>query len=105
MIIDMVSNKDVALFVNACGEIYSMGINSWGLLGLGEYQNETRVDGGIAPLKLELPEGEMARSVKLGKDHALALCVSGKVFGWGNNQVGQVGVAMPEVKETEQKDD
>jgi len=68
--------------------MYAWGTNTHGQLRLGNNntaQNMTQVPN--FP-----PNNEKLRSVSAGAAHALALTESGKVYAWGLNQYGQLGI-------------
>lgn len=47
------------------------------------------------PARASLPERARVVALDVGKSHACAVLVSGKVACWGNNRDGQLGVALP----------
>jgi len=72
--------------ITADGQVFTWGGNLKGGLGLdittGDRSVPTRVTG----------IGEPSASVAVGSSHMLAATISGKVWGWGNNDDGQLGV-------------
>ena len=62
-----------------------LGANADGQLGDG-----TTTDAGT-PVKVRLPAGTRAASVRVGCDHTLALTSTGQVLAWGTNGDGQLG--------------
>lgn len=80
-----------ALAVDAQGKIWSWGSNTSGQLGIGSVGGATS-----APLSFSLPEGRKAIAVAAGEAHSLALDSQWTVWGWGDNQEGQLaqGPAM-----------
>lgn len=74
------------------GRLYAMGQSDFGLLGLGKYLKNTL---NVAK-QIEFPEEQRIASVKVGRNHALALTTDGKVYGWGLNNLGQVGFLNPD---------
>lgn len=71
------------------GRVYCMGQNRWGQCGQGKdapiHVFEPMVVKGIALSK------EKVVKVAVGFQHCLVLCDSGKVFGWGKGERGQLG--------------
>ena len=43
---------------------------------------------------------EKIKSIKVGTNHVLALSTHGKVYGWGDNTFGQVGVQTKRMKDS-----
>ncbi|OWZ16113.1 Regulator of chromosome condensation (RCC1) [Phytophthora megakarya] len=83
-----------------CGphELYSFGWNSDGQLGVGDCRDRsvpTRVvyfDAVQQPGGSELPPLTIA-SVAAGKNHSLASSPDGRLFAWGNDEMGQCGLS------------
>lgn len=74
------------LFLLSDGSIWSAGNNEHGQLGLGH-------EGGHHQLKqISSIFGIPFTQVTAGYHHSLALTMSGKVFAWGNNSHGQLGL-------------
>lgn len=68
--------------------LYSWGTNTYGQLGLG-HNNLAK---NLTQVPDFLPNGEKLRSISAGGAHALALTESGKVYAWGLNDYGQLGI-------------
>ena len=68
--------------------MYAWGTNTYGQLGLGN--NNTAQN--MAQVPNFPPTNEKLRSVSAGAAHALALTESGKVYAWGLNDYGQLGI-------------
>ena len=68
------------------GELYMWGLNEAGQLGRGEFATSNS-DG---PRRVVL-DGQVA-SVSIGYGHVLALTKDGRVFSWGKNFYGQLGL-------------
>ncbi|KAK1421298.1 hypothetical protein QVD17_23513 [Tagetes erecta] len=73
--------------ISADGDVYAFGGNQFGQLGTGTDQAET------LPRLLDAPglEKEHARVVSCGARHS-AVVTDGKVFCWGWNKYGQLGL-------------
>ncbi|KAI9387596.1 hypothetical protein POPTR_010G199100v4 [Populus trichocarpa] len=74
--------------VSADGDVYSFGGNQFGQLGTGGDQAET------LPRLLEAPslENIHAKTVSCGARHSAIISEDGKVFCWGWNKYGQLGL-------------
>ena len=68
--------------------LYSWGTNTYGQLGLGNYDTAQT----MAKVPDFPPNSEKLRSVSAGAVHALVLTESGKVYAWGRNNYGQLGI-------------
>lgn len=68
-------------------KLYTWGRNDQGQLGHGDVVQRNR----MAPIANFPPTGEKIRTIVAGREHALALTESGKVYSWGNNTNGQLG--------------
>ena len=75
--------------LTASGKVYSGGLNSFHQLGRGSGTEIDVVDG-IAPVAIPDSVGTIIR-VMCGGCHALAISDTGRVVGWGRNDVGQLG--------------
>ncbi|CAL1374581.1 unnamed protein product [Linum trigynum] len=77
-----------SICVSDDGDVYAFGGNQFGQLGTGVDQAET------IPRLLDAPslENENARTVSCGARHSAVVTVDGKVFCWGWNKYGQLGL-------------
>eukprot|EP00252_Welwitschia_mirabilis_P000760 TRINITY_DN10723_c0_g1_i2.p1 TRINITY_DN10723_c0_g1~~TRINITY_DN10723_c0_g1_i2.p1 ORF type:complete len:508 (+),score=111.39 TRINITY_DN10723_c0_g1_i2:348-1871(+) len=75
--------------ITATGEVYAFGGNQFGQLGTGGDQAE------MLPRLLEASnlESEHAKTISCGARHTAICTESGKVFCWGWNKYGQLGLA------------
>jgi alpha-tubulin suppressor-like RCC1 family protein len=77
-----------ALGIADTGELHAWGDNRSGQLGLG-YTNEHE----LGPVLVPRPSGVTAwQDVRAGAGHSLALAEDGRLFGWGANGQGQLGL-------------
>ncbi|KAK9913604.1 hypothetical protein M0R45_037415 [Rubus argutus] len=74
--------------ISADGDVYAFGGNQFGQLGTGVDQAET------IPRLLDAPilENANARIVSCGARHSAIITEDAKVFGWGWNKYGQLGL-------------
>lgn len=79
--------------VTEAGELYMWGSNEAGQLGRGDFSASTS-----DPIKIPIA-GEV-KSVSIGYGHVLAVTMDGKVFSWGKNFYGQLGVGDHRDKST-----
>lgn len=78
----------VSFMLGSNMRLYAFGKSSVGLLGLGECENTK----GVA-MPVLIPYDEQVLSIEVGNEHAIALTNCGKVYSWGSNGEGQVGVS------------
>jgi alpha-tubulin suppressor-like RCC1 family protein len=100
--IDFFDDKDI-VFVEAgdsisfaitrSGEVYSFGSNCCGRLGLG--MPESKINHISTPQKIDF-YGKKIVSISAGSSHALAINEEGRVYSWGDNSYGQLGIASEE---------
>ncbi|GLT89084.1 hypothetical protein SLE2022_070840 [Rubroshorea leprosula] len=74
--------------ISANGDVYVFGGNQFGQLGTGSDQAETE------PKLLDAPilENENARVITCGARHSAIITDDGKIFSWGWNKYGQLGL-------------
>lgn len=68
------------------GEVYGFGNNGVGQLGIGNYANQT------SPWQVGSLRGIVIVKVVCGYAHTLALTDEGKLYVWGGNSYGQLGI-------------
>jgi alpha-tubulin suppressor-like RCC1 family protein len=90
-ITSIVAGDDYTLAISNDGKLYSYGQNSQCILGDGNAQSYLR----LSPEKVVFPTEMQERSVLSVSTsdfgHAIAITDDRKLWGWGNNFVGQVG--------------
>ncbi|KAF5480549.1 hypothetical protein F2P56_001289 [Juglans regia] len=72
--------------VSSLGKLYTYGWSKYGQLGHGDYEDH------LVPHKLEALRDTYISQVSGGWRHSMALASDGKLYGWGWNKFGQVGV-------------
>ncbi len=70
----------------ASGKVFGSGYNTRGQLGDGTMLPQA------TPVQFVLPAGEVAGSLHVGPDRVYVLTVSGRIFGAGANETGQLGI-------------
>merc|ERR1712194_639566 len=80
-----------SLFIDIEGNIYAAGDNSKGQLCLGDDEKAKEI-----PTQIDLPDDETAVSAAAGVEFTLIVTSSGKVYGCGSNEVGQLGLGDDE---------
>ncbi|KAA8531144.1 hypothetical protein F0562_005853 [Nyssa sinensis] len=72
--------------VSSSGGLYTYGWSKYGQLGHGDFEDH------LIPRKLEALRESFISQISGGWRHTMALTSDGKLFGWGWNKFGQVGV-------------
>ncbi len=75
-----------SVFIDVDGNAYAAGNNNKGQLCLGD------TDSRALPTQIPLPDNEFAESAAVGGEFTLILTSSGKVYGCGSNELGQLGL-------------
>ncbi|GAM26989.1 hypothetical protein SAMD00019534_101640, partial [Acytostelium subglobosum LB1] len=85
----VVCGYDCTFFISSRGNVYAVGNNETGTLGIGDDDNAGRV---MKPTKVLMPDKERVKSMACGATHALFLSESGRVYscGWGSE--GRLGL-------------
>jgi alpha-tubulin suppressor-like RCC1 family protein len=90
------------------GDVYSWGLDMYGRLGylseLAKYDDEELANNQVyvfrrIPFKLSIPE-KIAR-VSCGKDFSSCLTSNGKLYTWGNNKWGNLGLDISQLPKEE----
>lgn len=81
----MVAGSNHSVILTMDGEIYTWGRNSEGQLGLGSRKEQK-----IPSMILTLNDRHIVE-VACGSDFTLVLDTSARLWGWGQNEGGQVG--------------
>ncbi|KAJ0879527.1 putative regulator of chromosome condensation 1/beta-lactamase-inhibitor protein II [Helianthus annuus] len=72
--------------VSSSGDLYTFGWSKYGQLGHGDFKDH------LVPHKLQALHGQFISQISGGWRHTMALTSEGKLYGWGWNKFGQVGV-------------
>ncbi|KAG1656516.1 putative E3 ubiquitin-protein ligase HERC4 [Nymphon striatum] len=86
-VIQVACGYDHALALTASGVLYAWGMNSHGQLGV--LTQDAFVD---RPYVVAALSYIPLRQISAGGSHSFAVTVSGSVFGWGRNHVGQLSL-------------
>jgi|GEM_PF-2481771 len=84
-----------SLFLTAAGDVYACGLNNVGQLGLGSAVINTST-----PTKLNFPAGTVIAKLVTGLDRAHAIAANGKVYAWGYNVNGELGLGSANTNAT-----
>ncbi|XP_020287366.1 RCC1 and BTB domain-containing protein 1-like [Pseudomyrmex gracilis] len=85
-IVQVACGQTSSIAVTDNGEIYGWGYNGVGQLGIGNYVNQ------VNPCRIGSLLGIVIVKVVCGYAHTLALTDEGKLYVWGGNSYGQLGV-------------
>ena len=84
-----------SLVATSTGEVYSVGYNGDGELGDGTTKART------TPVKVQgFPVGTVVTALAAGAQGSFALTSTGAVYGWGNNDLGEIGDGTTTVRLT-----
>ncbi|GAB4855716.1 Ultraviolet-B receptor uvr8 [Ancistrocladus abbreviatus] len=72
--------------VTTSGGLYTYGWSKYGQLGHGDFEDH------LIPHKLEALRGHFIAQISGGWRHTMAVTSDGRLYGWGWNKFGQVGV-------------
>ncbi|KAD6795539.1 hypothetical protein E3N88_06435 [Mikania micrantha] len=72
--------------VSSSGDLFTFGWSKYGQLGHGDFKDH------LVPHKLQALQGHFISQISGGWRHTMALTLDGKLYGWGWNKFGQVGV-------------
>ncbi len=75
-----------SVFIDVDGNVYAAGNNNMGQLCLGDTNSRA------LPTQIPLPDNEIAESAAVGGEFTLILTSSGKIYGCGSNELGQLGL-------------
>nr|XP_027077442.1 ultraviolet-B receptor UVR8-like isoform X1 [Coffea arabica] len=72
--------------VSSSGDLYTYGWSKYGQLGHGDFEDH------LVPHKLNALSKSFISQISGGWRHTMAMTADGKLYGWGWNKFGQVGV-------------
>ena len=77
------------LFLSHHNDIFAVGCNSHGQLGINQNEFEPQ----SAPKRIALFNEKTVTTIQAGTSHSAALTVEGYAYTWGSNSRGQLGQA------------
>ena len=80
------SNEPSAAGTDAPRDVYAWGWGRLGQLGTGGWSDE------LSPVLVKALRSLGVRKLRLGGRHSLALCAGGRVYAWGKDDDGQLGL-------------
>jgi alpha-tubulin suppressor-like RCC1 family protein len=83
--VDAQGGTDFTVALTDAGQVFTWGGNRWGQLGDGTTRHR------FAPHQVVLRDHPHIVAIAVGDDHVVALSEGGLVYGWGRNDLGQVG--------------
>ena len=86
-VVDVACGRYFSAAVTSEGEVYTWGAGRDFALGHGDRGNKN------LPTKVEALAGERVVKITCGKNFTVALTVTGNVYAWGNNDLGQLGIS------------
>ncbi|MDI7184828.1 chromosome condensation regulator [Leptospira santarosai] len=87
-VIQVIAGSEHSAALTENGEVYVWGKNQYGNLGNGRLSAANTVQS--TPVKVEGLSG--IKQIANGRDHILALASDGKIYSWGLNASGQLGI-------------
>jgi alpha-tubulin suppressor-like RCC1 family protein len=88
--------------LNRVGQVLGFGDNDYGQLGLGDFERR------LSPEAIEVIDDSLNQcliiAISAGHSHSLVLDDQGRVFSFGNNEYGQLGLAEEGVGSTYRED-
>jgi alpha-tubulin suppressor-like RCC1 family protein len=85
-VVSVAVGADYTIGLTSSGRLYAWGGNQYGQLGDGTTKDRLR------PVAVKLPAGVRVRSVAANRFHTVAVTAGGRVYAWGRNEYGQLGV-------------
>ncbi|KAL9183274.1 hypothetical protein ACHAXT_005061 [Thalassiosira profunda] len=95
--LDSTPNRMHSIFIDTAGNAYASGYNNKGQLCLGNEESRN------LPHQITLPDDERAAFAAAGGDFTLILAESGKLYGCGTNERGQLGLGGLDKTNTPQR--
>ena len=88
--------EDFVVAISEDNRVFTWGHNNWGQLG-----NNCVTDRGVyhKPYAIDLTLGEDIVQICCRRHHTLLLTSSGRVYGWGRNDFGEIGLSPQEVNQ------
>ncbi|XP_060103049.1 probable E3 ubiquitin-protein ligase HERC6 [Heteronotia binoei] len=90
-VVNVSCGKEYSIAICSNGSIFSWGAGTFGQLGTGQWKDQ------LIPKKIDGLSPRKVIQVACGHYHTIALTKDGKVFSWGQNTYGQLGIEGGEV--------
>ncbi|BDR52198.1 hypothetical protein KIM372_01050 [Bombiscardovia nodaiensis] len=81
------------LAIGSNGKAYAWGKNTYGQLGDGSVMSKS------TPVEVKTPAGVQFVKVYAGREHSLGLTQDGRLYAWGYNQFGELGMGQMSEKQ------
>lgn len=81
-IVSISCGREHILFLTNTAQVYSMGSNEFGKLGL----NQKLIKSSSIPVLIETLQN--VKQIATGLNHNLCLTVDGQLYSWGDNELG-----------------
>ena len=95
-IISLSCGDEHTAVVTTSGRLFTFGSNEYGQLGLGHYENVLR------PSCVKCIKPDRVKLVACGKAHTIIATESGRLFAFGSNTEGQLGIGLKDQESCEQ---
>ena len=86
--VEIASGAGTAFILTKFGNIFSCGIGKFGVLGHGDDISVS------APRQIMTLLKQRIKGISAGQSHAIAMTYSGRIFTWGRNHKGQLGLGF-----------
>jgi alpha-tubulin suppressor-like RCC1 family protein len=93
-IIKIATSESHSLVLSEDGTVFSFGSDRFGQLGHGNNDSNRWIS---QPKRIELLKKETVIGIAAGDHHSLCYTDDGKVFAWGSNKNGQLGISPSEL--------
>ena len=98
-IVSIICGSYHSFLLSAFGTVYAVGLNNFGQLGLGDFEDRLVPEA----LPAEVWQGHRIVNLSAGEHHSLALSASGKVFVFGRSDFNQMGIDFSSESESSQR--
>ncbi|KAH8943563.1 hypothetical protein BDL97_13G058500 [Sphagnum fallax] len=92
MIVQIICGGDHTMAINGDGVLFSWGQGHWGQTGVDSKEDV------LAPKQVTALEGKRVKQGSAGARHSIVLTDDGEIYGWGDNEQGQLGELASETQ-------
>jgi hypothetical protein len=85
MIVQIICGGHHTMAINGDGVLFSWGQGHWGQTGVDSKEDV------LAPKQVTALEGKCVKQGSAGARHSIVLTDDGEIYGWGDNEQGQLG--------------